>query len=258
MAALTRQLDAGDASGAYWLRADPAHVRPDINGVRLLACGESLMLSEQDSTALLPILKPLFGDSGFLIDAPTPSHWYLRLPAEAKPPLFTEPSEALGGDLFEHMPEGDPGRRWRALANEAQVLLHNHPWNARRAAQGKPPVNSLWFWGGGVLPDIVRSTHAQAQSGEAQLQALACACDGVDMTSVPTCFTTPDVDTLIDLRDVSDLSVIDEAWLQPACDALRRRELRSLSLDLGDGCGYILRGGQRWRFWRRPIPRFAT
>ena len=36
-AAMTRQVDAGDAAGAAWLRADPAHVRPDINGARLLA-----------------------------------------------------------------------------------------------------------------------------------------------------------------------------------------------------------------------------
>src|SRR3546814_10097504 len=30
MAALTRQMDAGDAAGAAWLRADPLYVRPDI------------------------------------------------------------------------------------------------------------------------------------------------------------------------------------------------------------------------------------
>src|SRR3546814_5475508 len=34
MAALTRQMDAGDAAGAAWLRADPSYVRPDINGAR--------------------------------------------------------------------------------------------------------------------------------------------------------------------------------------------------------------------------------
>ncbi|MBV8156976.1 MAG: phosphoglycerate mutase, partial [Dyella sp.] len=38
--ALTRELMAGDAEGASWLCADPAWVQPDLNGARLLACGQ--------------------------------------------------------------------------------------------------------------------------------------------------------------------------------------------------------------------------
>src|SRR5690606_39803296 len=38
-AALTRSLDAADAATGHWLRADPAWVRPDINGARLFAVG---------------------------------------------------------------------------------------------------------------------------------------------------------------------------------------------------------------------------
>ena len=258
MAALTRQFDAGDAAGACWLRADPAYVRPDINGVRLLACGQSLVLSQEDTAALLPALKPMFGDSGFLIDAPDPSRWYLRLPFEAKPPRFSEPDDALGCDLFEHLPEGDDGRRWRVLANEAQVLLHNHPWNAQRVAQGKPPVNSLWFWGGGILPDFVSTTHVAIQSDEAQLHALSSAAGHETLQSLPAGFTVPDVDTLFDLRDSSDLTALDNTWLQPACKALGRSDLSRLVLDCEDGNGYVLHRGQRWRLWRRPMARFAA
>src|SRR3546814_2851149 len=65
MAALTRQMDAGDAAGAAWLRADPSYVRPDINGARLLAIGAALGMDEEDRTAFLPALRPLFGDAGF-------------------------------------------------------------------------------------------------------------------------------------------------------------------------------------------------
>ena len=45
VAAVTRQRDAGDAAQAAWLRADPAYIRPDINGARLLAHGEALALT---------------------------------------------------------------------------------------------------------------------------------------------------------------------------------------------------------------------
>lgn len=258
MAALTRQLDAGDAVGACWLRADPAYVRPDINGVRLLACGESLVPTAEDSAALLPGLRPLFGDAGFLLDAPTHVRWYLRLPVEAKPPAFVAPADALGCDLFEHMPEGNTGRRWRALANEAQILLHNHPWNAKRVAQGKPPINSLWFWGGGILPDFVRTPHASVYADEAQLRALACAADKDTLEVLPAVFKMPDTDSLFDLRDAQDLAAFEDHWLQPACDALRQGKLQRLVLDCEDGNTYTLRGSQRWRFWRRPMTRFPA
>ena len=253
IAALMRQAEAGDAAGACWLRADPAHVRPDINGARLLACGEMLALDDSDRAAFLPALKPLFGDAGFELDAPSPSHWYLRLPREAKLPEFTEPDDALGADLFDHLAEGSEGRRWRVLFGEAQVLLHNHPWNARRAAQGKPQVNSLWFWGGGVLPDAVRSPHAVACSEDEPAHALAHAA-GI-ARPMPECFEACTNDTVFDLQGARDLAKLDDEWLRPACEALRRGGLAHLELDFADGSGYALARGQRWRFWRKPLPR---
>src|SRR2546430_884920 len=41
--------------------------------------------------------------------------------------------------------------RFHALMNEAQMLLHEHPVNAEREARGLPALNSIWFWGGGVI-----------------------------------------------------------------------------------------------------------
>ena len=86
VAALTRAFDANDAATGAWLRADPAFVRPDINGARLLACGDALQLDQAEADAFLSALRPLFGDSGMPIDAPRPARWYLRLPREAKLP----------------------------------------------------------------------------------------------------------------------------------------------------------------------------
>ena len=95
VAALTRQLDAGDAPLSAWLRADPVYVRPDINGARLLAHDQAMQLGSEDVEALLPALRPLFGDTGFTIDAPTPGRWYLRLPREAKLPVLAAPADAV-------------------------------------------------------------------------------------------------------------------------------------------------------------------
>lgn len=248
VAALTRQLDAGDAADATWVRADPAYVAPDMQGARLMAWGETLGLDQDDVAALLPALKPMFGDAGFLLDAPVPSRWYLRLSPEAKLPDFAEPGRVLGEDLFDHLPEGEAGRRWRALLTEAQVLLHQHPWNRERLARGRPAINSLWFWGGGVYPHAVSSPHAQVRSREALLMALAKA-SGADAEGERS------VDALVDLRQLRSPEQFCAEVIAPLLAAMRRGELDRLLLDFQDGAQFALAPRQRWRFWRRPLAR---
>ncbi|KFA28616.1 phosphoglycerate mutase [Xanthomonas vasicola] len=250
VAALTRQLDAGDAAGATWVRADPAYVVPDMQGARLMGYGEALGPTAEDLAVLLPILKPMFGDAGFLLDAPTPSRWYLRLSPDAKLPEFAPPDVAIGDDLFEHLPAGDSGRRWRALLTEAQVLLHQHPWNEGRVASGKPAINSLWFWGGGVLPHTVTSPHRQVRSRESLLRALALAA-GADAQGEQR------VDALVDLRHLRSLQQVSDDAVAPLLAAMARGELDRLVLDFQDGESVSLTHAQRWRFWRKPRVQLA-
>jgi hypothetical protein len=262
VAALTRQLDVGDAAGFAWLRADPAWVRPDISGARLFACGDGLQPTQADCDALLPALRPLFGDAGFQLDAPVPSRWYVRLPKGSKLPVFADPSEALGADVFEYLPGdvvGDAAiaRRWRSLLNEAQIVLHNHPWNDRRTAAGKPPINSLWFWGAGMLPDQVRSPCTLVESDDDTLRAFATAA-GAHVSNLPSTYAAVDAsDRLVDLRGHRDLPALSRDWLSPAIDALRRRGLGSVRLDFPEGAGLRLQPGQRWRFWRKSLTQLS-
>lgn len=251
LAALTRQMDAGDALGFTWLRADPGFMRADMASVRLMACGE-MDLAPEECEALLVPLKPLFGDEGFPISAPVPSRWYLCLPAEARLPDFHAPREVLGDDLFAHMPDGDLGRRWRRLMNEAQVILHNHEVNARRAAQGKLPVNTLWFWGAGRLPDHVRSDISQLRSGDPLLHALAGQAR-VQVSTDAQAATLPPA-ALVDLREVGDAALIEEHWIVPLVEQVRRGALEELRLDFGDGRLLCWRVAHRWRFWRTRLP----
>src|SRR5688572_15841638 len=73
VAAITRAFDADDAPLGAWLRADPAYVRPDLNGARLLASGDALQLDAGEAQAFIAALRPGFGDVGMPIDAPRPA-----------------------------------------------------------------------------------------------------------------------------------------------------------------------------------------
>lgn len=249
-AALTRLVDA-DATEARthaWLRADPAHVRPDINGARLLGTGSMLGLDANDAHALLPALRPLFGDAGFTLDAPHPTRWYLRLPREARLPAFSTPDVALGDDVFEHTPDTQEARRWRTLLSESQVVLHNHPHNAARLAAGKVAINSLWFWGGGVVPDHATASHPTLYSDDVLLHGVARV--GTLQAMQPHEFTDTSADALVDLRNVRDVASIVEGWLRPACN---RAAQQATVLDFADGHMVTLSPAHRWRFWRRPL-----
>ncbi|MCC7247549.1 MAG: phosphoglycerate mutase [Lysobacter sp.] len=259
-AALSRHRDAGDATDAAWLRADPAYVRPDINGARLLAYGEALSPTRDETDAMLSALRPLFGDRGFALDAPTPTRWYLRLPAGSQWPDFSEPEAALGEDMFEHLPHGDAARVWRALLNEAQIVLHQHPANEQRRERGLPPINALWVWGGGRLPDRVRIAAARVRSDDDTLRDCAYFA-GVPDAGLPMRFadtgTADDAGKstmpgLYDLHRERDLKRFQDDWLRPAMAALRSSALSSLTLDAADGRRLRLRAAQRWRFWRAP------
>lgn len=254
-AAVTRQRDAGDAAGSTWLRADPVYIQPDINGARLLAHGGALALTAEDAAAFMPALRPLFGDTGMTIDAPVPTRWYLKAPVGAKLPAMAAPDQAVGMDVFEHLPGGPEGRRWRALLSEAQVVLHNHPRNAQRQAAGLAPVNSLWFWGAGRLPDHMAAGVTHALSDDDTLAAFFQA-GGARVESLPdrraVADTKADGSTLIDLRHARDLALLDRDWLSPLLADVAAGRLAGFTLDFADGHRVRVARSHRWRFWRRP------
>ena len=234
MAALTRSLDADDASAALWVRADPAYAMVDAATARLIDCGD-LGLTQTESDELAGALRPLFGDAGFPLEAVRSDRWYLRCPLDARVPVFADPRLARGDDLMRHLPRGDNERRWRSLFNEAQVILHNHPLNVRRAQSGKMPVNSLWFWGAGTLPDWVRTRFAQVVSADPVVVALArlAKVPGVDPSAR---VAESGANVLLDVAEVPQIDV---------------RRFVGIDALFASGERLRYRHGHRWRFWRR-------
>lgn len=245
-AALLRQQQAGDASDVPWLSADPCWVQVEMNGARLLACGQ-MGLSREEAEALAQPLRPVLGDAGMQLEVSTPDRWQLRLAPGATLPPFAAPEQALGEDLFQHLPQGPEGRRWRVLLNEIQVLLHQHPLNAQRRAQGLPPVNSLWLWGGGTLPTGVSSAWPRAIGDDPLLRALAHR-SGIEL--LPRSrerITVVQEGTLVDLQDLA-VSELEHAWW-PTLAALAHR--RTVCWSFASGERWLHKPWHRLRFWRR-------
>ena len=250
VAALTREALHGDAGDALWLCADPAHVQPDLAGARMLACG-SLDLDAVEAAELAAPLRPLFGDQGLLLELSTPARWHLRALPGTVLPDFAPPEAVLGADLLAHLPAGGEGRRWRALLTEAQVILHQHPRNAERRAAGLPPVNSLWFWGGGALPAWVECACTRVVGDDPVLHALArrAGCDAMARPAVDAFDVREGDAVVLDLADLAPDAL--PPWLLRVDALLRRGRLTSLQVTGADGERVLVRRWHRWRFWRR-------
>ncbi len=247
VAALMREQSVGDAGDAVWLSADPAHVKPDMTGARMLACG-SLDITADEAEALSAPLRPLFGDSGMRLETTSPSRWHVRLTANSPLPPFSHPGDVLGDDLANHLPEGDDGRRWRQLFNEVQILLHQNPVNRQREQRGQIPVNALWFWGGGRLPAWIKSDVRQVYADDRLPRVLARQAGiGAQALQAFDAGERLASDTLLDLgRSGSPQACSDMVF-----GMLQKRRVDALILHFAGGERWRMTRGQRWRFWRR-------
>lgn len=238
VAALTRRVDAPNDHSGRWLRADPAHLRVEVAGVRMLACGD-LGLTPDEVEGFDAIMRPLFEDAGWRWHAATPNRWYAQ-PEAGHPALGGDaPERVLGAYIDSALPAAEAGRATRRWLNELQMALHEHPLNLVRRARGLPEVNSLWLHGDGVAPTTL-SARVDAAWSQDPLVLGAAAIAGLP---------TPDIDAmpragaLIDARSGDDDAL---RWIEAA---LHVGQALDIALDSGER--FAWRPWHRLRLWRR-------
>lgn len=148
--------DGGDPADGFWLHADPVHLlarRTDL----VLVDASQFTLRADEASALVDTLNSHFAEDALRFVAPTPTRWYLRLPAAID--LRTVALDiAAGRSVDPLLPTGNDALDFNRRANEVQMLLHSHPVNAARAERGEPEINSVWCWGTGRLPERTRTS----------------------------------------------------------------------------------------------------
>jgi hypothetical protein len=73
-------------------------------------------------------------------------------------------------DLF--MPQGEEAMAWHAFMNEIQMFLFEHAINHERSKRGALSANSIWFSGGGLLPQGILNPYAAIFSNAVFLKKL--------------------------------------------------------------------------------------
>lgn len=237
-AAPLRLLGLGhDPAHDYWLCLDPVHLSFRERSVVVKDPG-GLTLDMADAQALREAVSPLFAEFGELSSA-HPLHWHLRM--SQPPPEFPSlPATVSSQSNVALCAE----RNWRRALNEAQMLLHIHPVNQVRAQRDLPPINSLWPWGGGRLPDSAPGLNgAHVLCTDDPLLRGFSRWAGARIDPAPVRFSenllTHSEPCLVDLTSLrlpaqsgdalgwrESLSRIDQDWFEPLRQARERGQVR--------------------------------
>jgi len=257
VAPYTLLADGGAPGSHFWMRADPVHL--SVGRDSLAFDGAALDVSRSEAEALAAALNRHFGEA-LAFDARLPERWYVKFPGV--PELATtSPSAARGTAIGDKLPSGADAMRFRALMNEVQMLLHEHPVNTEREARGVPAVNSIWFWGGGALARPAARPFSIVLSDDPVARGLALAAGIPERRLSGNAETMlsalPAEGTALIVLDPQRSTALEHDWFGPLLAALEGGRIGMLSLSLA-GTDFLLevetvRSDLRY-FWRTRKP----
>ncbi|MGM0680140.1 MAG: hypothetical protein ACQESY_09780 [Pseudomonadota bacterium] len=249
----------------FCLRADPVHLQADMSSA-VLRAHQELRLDVDEAHQLVESINQHLHQDGLQLVMGQPHHWYLSLPAA--PEVATSPLPSLLlQDINPHLPRGDSAAEWRRLMNEVQMLLHDHPVNQQRAAEGRLTVNSLWLWGGGhkphksavrwqqvytddwLLDALARFHHVSSEDLPVSAETLLQECRGEILLDIEDCVQPlRQQDPFAWVTAVQQFKIL---WLQPLLAGLQKKRFQRLTLLPADGKRYVFTRRMLRRWWRR-------
>ena len=269
VAAVTRVLDMGVVDSGWWLRADPVHLRPDRDRL-LLADDALLQLTQAEADQLAAELIEAYATDGWILKAARPDRWYLKPPAI--PQIRTAPlPSVVGRNVHDYLPQGDDSKAWCTILNEIQILLHTARINVDREQRGALPINSLWFWGGGKLPEPQRVSWDRVWTDEPVSLALA----RLSQTSTAPVPASAEewlsgasggehLVILAGMRPSAQYGDVDgwrelaqeleEQWMTPLLSALKQGRVQDITLYTEFAPGFTINSKHSRRWWRRRRP----
>jgi hypothetical protein len=273
-----RMADNPESVGAPWAMLDapaatPANARHYISFVHLqiatdgvyLLPPEQLQLDAATAATLWDAVSPILTAAGWRAAEPAAGGATRAFDRSAGLPIDSpSPWSAAALSLHDYLPHGPALRAWRGQWMEIQMLLHAHPLNLARQAQGLPPVNACWWWGGGAVwpARFPRVTWDEPQNDASlivteRLRALAMglrstdggASPGGDGLRIIVAGTTGPADWF---AAGGVLTQFDQAIVRPLLAAGMRFDL--VLLGQTGWRRFSVGAAVRWRWWRRAPP----
>jgi hypothetical protein len=154
---------------------------------------------------------------------------------------------------------------------EVQMTLHECQFNQERERKGERPINSLWFWGGGVLPEILTRKWSSVVSDDAVVQGLSILSgtpfSGVQNNTEDFLFSNEESGehllvrdellTMVSYQDYSGwldtITIMEECYFKPLLTAMENGDLAKLTISSGTREFELNKSCLR-KFWKRNRP----
>jgi hypothetical protein len=244
----------GDRPSAWIAAADPIYLEPLLDQLCIHALGRDAM-PPSDLGPLVDHLQASVGEG-------TPYN-FARVGASAyltgDEPLASAEQSPLGVNgrtPRDFLPAGEGADRYRGFVSEIEMALHDHSVNLERQRRGQPPVNSLWIWGGGHVPDSSGLPHPPLFADDPLLRGYWQSNDAVQSSwpgDMRACLDATDDGFVAVAPDTDDGESLDR-WLSELRQALSSGRLSALAILFRDGVVANIRRVDAMRFWRRGSP----
>lgn len=258
------------ANKDFWMRADPVHLRIEQNHI-MLADNQAFKISKEEVEQIVQDLNHNIGTHyNFSFLPLRPDRWYIRL--SKVPEIQTHTlSQVTCMNINGFLPTGNESMIWHKIFNEIQMLLYEHPVNQARESRGELPINSVWFWGGGNMPQLIQAPYTYIWSNHDLPRALATA-SKLNHSKLPA---HADewlqngaagnhlivLDALLEKAKYRNaygwretLKDLEKDWFSPLYKALRKGKIDQLTITTSSQDFVIIRSNL-WKFWlvTRPL-----
>lgn len=245
----------------HLLLLQAVHLRADLQHAVLVPIQRSER-DRADEILLITDLAEMF-DVDCEISAVGEGLFLMRLKNLEAPTHYPHLLSVLGKSVNPFIEQSRGNLAWYRLVNEIQMFLHQHEVNRERVERGQPPINSLWFWGGGVAPST--SAASLAWYCEDSLLNRFAASRGLQPAALDRLGESPPAAAaaIVDLRLLELLKSgargeletvlldIDSRLLSPLL-AVPQGRRQALRLRAGYEVDFLLSPAAGWKFWRRP------
>jgi hypothetical protein len=253
-AAVIRTGVSGERATGFWLRAQPIHFAAGLDRLTTVVLQGSGRMTAQESASLGALLSEHLQSAGFELHHAGQDEWLLRSERPLQLRTVT-PEYAAAHPRGEILPQGSDAAALRRLMTELQMLLHEHPLNAKREARGAPAINAVWIHGEGTLSDVAAVSLPEAFGEDVYLQGVY-RLHGKAVKPLPAnaaALLSQVHGPTVAVVAVPDLDVLEAQWLAALSRAMRAGALSKLNVFL-DGWRVTADRASLFKLWRRDLP----
>jgi len=240
--------------GDSYLRADPCYLHADRD--RLLLFSDMMDLTNDESSALIAEIQPLFTDFDGILSQSSTDGWLLQL-NNMPEVTFSALPEVSGKGVESYLPKGRERQDWIRLWSEVQMAMYASEVNQRRIENNKLPINSVWFWGAGEF-EFKESPWKKIQGESTLLKQLAAKSEIPLQSDSDFSTETLSAGRYLWLADeinidgdwLKQMQAFDDAVLRPLWQYCRQAKIAKIELQIPNHGCYQLTPLDCWKFWK--------